>query len=128
MRISDWSSYVCSSDLLIALDETKRWEERVRKDLAETVFSNVFPKLIAAIPLADPNRPAEINAAYAEEVRSSALFLLYRLLFILYAEDRNLLPDETGPYSLYCLTRRSDERRVGTGCVRKCRSGWPPYH
>jgi len=94
---------------LIALDETKRWEERVRKDLAETVFSNVFPKLIAAIPLADPNRPAEINAAYAEEVRSSALFLLYRLLFILYAEDRNLLPDETGPYSPYCLTRLRQE-------------------
>lgn len=94
---------------LIALDETKRWEERVRKDLAETVFSNVFPKLIAAIPLADPNRPAEINATYAEEVRSSALFLLYRLLFILYAEDRNLLPDETGPYSPYCLTRLRQE-------------------
>jgi hypothetical protein len=35
---------------LIALEETKRWEERVRKDLAETVFSDVFPKLIAAIP------------------------------------------------------------------------------
>src|SRR3546814_363389 len=94
MRISDWSSDVCSSDL---------------KDLAESVFSNVFPKLIAAIPLADPKRPAEINAAYAEEVRSSALFLLYRLLFILYAEDRNLLPDETGPYSPYCLTRLRQE-------------------
>lgn len=94
---------------LIALEETKRWEERVRKDLAETVFSNVFPKLIAAIPLADPNRPAEIDAAYAEEVRSSALFLLYRLLFILYAEDRDLLPDESGPYSPYCLTRLRQE-------------------
>jgi hypothetical protein len=94
---------------LIALEETKRWEERVRKDLAETVFSNVFPKLIAAIPLADPNRPVEIDTGYAEEVRSSALFLLYRLLFILYAEDRNLLPDETGPYSPYCLTRLRQE-------------------
>lgn len=94
---------------LIALEETKRWEERVRKDLAETVFSNVFPKLIAALPLADPNRPVDIDTGYAEEVRSSALFLLYRLLFILYAEDRNLLPDETGPYSPYCLTRLRQE-------------------
>jgi hypothetical protein len=94
---------------LIALEETKRWEERVRKDLAETVFSDVFPKLIAAIPLADPNRPAEIDATYAEQVRSSALFLLYRLLFILYAEDRDLLPDETGPYAPYCLTRLRQE-------------------
>ena len=94
---------------LIALDETKRWEERVRKDLAETVFSDVFPKLIVAIPLADPNRPAEIDATYAEEVRSSALFLLYRLLFILYAEDRDLLPDENGPYAPYCLTQLRKE-------------------
>ncbi len=94
---------------LIALDEAKRWEERVRKDLAETVFSDVFPKLIAAIPLADPNRPAEVDVTYAEEVRSSALFLLYRLLFILYAEDRDLLPDESGPYAPYCLTRLRQE-------------------
>jgi hypothetical protein len=94
---------------LIALDETKRWEERVRKNLAETVFSDVFPKLIAAIPLADPNRPAEIDATYAEEVRSSAMFLLYRLLFILYAEDRDLLPDEKGPYAPYCLTQLRKE-------------------
>jgi hypothetical protein len=94
---------------LIALEETKRWEERVRKDLAETVFSNVFPKLIAAIPLADPDRPVEIDATYSEEVRSSALFLLYRLLFILYAEDRDLLPDESGPYQTYCLTRLRQE-------------------
>lgn len=102
---------------LIALDETKRWEERVRKDLAETVFSTVFPKLIAAIPLADPNRPAEIDAAYAEDVRSSAMFLLYRLLFILYAEDRNLLPDEKGPYAPYCLTqlRKEIERQDNDG-------------
>src|SRR3546814_16233388 len=25
-------------------------------------------------------------------------------------------------------TRRSEERRVGTECVRTCRSGWSPYH
>ena len=31
--------------------------------------------------------------------------MLYRLLFVLYAEDRNLLPDESGPYAEFCLTR-----------------------
>jgi hypothetical protein len=35
--------------------------------------------------------------------------LLYRLLFILYAEDRNLLPDERGPYARYSLTRMRTE-------------------
>src|SRR3546814_13075153 len=31
------------------------------------------------------------------------------------------------PVSLGCRAR-SDERRVGTGCVRKCRSRWSPSH
>ena len=38
-------------------------------------------------------------------MRQAALILLYRLLFVLYAEDRNLLPDESGLYADYCLTR-----------------------
>lgn len=94
---------------LIALEEAKRWEEKVRKDLADTVFETVFPALIAAIPHGDQNPPATIDAAYAEEVRQAAMFLLYRLLFVLYAEDRNLLPDERGPYADYCLTRLRQE-------------------
>ena len=94
---------------LIAREEAKRWEEKVRKDLADTVFETVFPALIAAIPHGDQNPPATIDAAYAEEVRQAAMFLLYRLLFVLYAEDRNLLPDERGPYADYCLTRLRQE-------------------
>lgn len=94
---------------LIAIEEARRWEEKVRKDLADTVFESVFPKLIRAIPLSDPDRPDTIDDRYAEEVRQAAMFLLYRLLFVLYAEDRNLLPDERGPYADYCLTRLRQE-------------------
>ena len=97
---------------LIAIEEARRWEERVRKDLADTVFDTVFPKLITAIPLADAARPALIDERYAEEVRQAAMFLLYRLLFVLYAEDRNLLPDERGPYADYCLTQLRQEIKV----------------
>ena len=50
-----------------------------------------------------PRRPC--LPAYLDEVRHGSLILLYRLLFVLYAEDRNLLPDKTGPYAPYCLTR-----------------------
>ena len=94
---------------LIAIEDARRWEERVRKDLADTVFDTVFPELITAIPLADPDRPETIDGDYAEQVRQAAMFLLYRLLFVLYAEDRNLLPDERGPYADYCLTRLREE-------------------
>lgn len=86
---------------LLAIEEARRWEEKVRKDLADTVFETVFPELIRAIPLSDPDRPDTIEKDYAEEVRQAAMFLLYRLLFVLYAEDRNLLPDERGPYADY---------------------------
>lgn len=94
---------------LIAIEEARRWEEKVRRDLADTVFDTVFPELITAIPLADPDRPSTLDENYAEEVRQAAMFLLYRLLFVLYAEDRNLLPDERGPYADYCLTRLRQE-------------------
>ncbi|MEE4212620.1 MAG: Eco57I restriction-modification methylase domain-containing protein [Parvularcula sp.] len=94
---------------LIAIEDAKRWEERVRKDLADTVFDAVFPELINSIPLADPDRPETPDDHYAEQVRQAAMFLLYRLLFVLYAEDRNLLPDERGPYADYCLTRLREE-------------------
>lgn len=94
---------------LIAIEEARRWEEKVRKDLADTVFDTVFPELITAIPLADPARPEVVDDEYAQAVRQTAMFLLYRLLFVLYAEDRNLLPDERGPYADYCLTRLRQE-------------------
>ena len=94
---------------LIAIEEARRWEEKVRKDLADTVFDTVFPELIIAIPQADPEPPLSVDEHYAEDVRQAAMFLLYRLLFVLYAEDRNLLPDERGPYADYCLTRLRQE-------------------
>lgn len=93
----------------LALREGKRWEEKVRDSLSETVFRQVFPDLANAIAARDPNRPRELAPAYLDEVRQGALILLYRLLFVLYAEDRNLLPDERGPYASYCLTKLRQE-------------------
>ncbi len=93
----------------LALREGKRWEEKVRDSLSVTVFRQVFPDLANAIAARDPNRPKELAPAYLDEVRQGALILLYRLLFVLYAEDRNLLPDERGPYASYCLTKLRQE-------------------
>lgn len=88
-----------------ALVDARQWEESVARDLSDVVFDRVFPLLVRALPLHDRERPATIDETYLEDVRSGALVLLYRLLFILYAEDRNLLPDERGPYARYSLTR-----------------------
>ena len=62
------------------------------------VFNRAFPNLARAIAAVAPDVPLP-------EVRDAALVLLYRLLFILYAEDRNLLPVRDDRYDDYGLRR-----------------------
>ncbi len=80
-----------------ALAEGKRYEEQVAKDLSEVVFEEVFPSLVKAL--------AESSGADLEEVRQAALIFLYRLLFVLYAEDRGLLPVNDQRYDDYGLRK-----------------------
>lgn len=82
-----------------ALEEGRFYEERVAEDLSNKVFGEVFPDLVRAIIAADPD-------ADLQEVREAALILLYRLLFILYAEDRDLLPVRDSRYDDYGLRNR----------------------
>jgi hypothetical protein len=89
----------------VALEQGRRWEEKVARDLSRVVFKDVFPVLTDALARHDRGRPAVPDAAWLEQIRQGSLILLYRLLFVLYAEDRDLLPGERGPYAAYCLTR-----------------------
>ncbi len=84
------------------LDEGRFYQERVADSLSGVVFSRVFPDLARAIAAVAPDAPLP-------EVRDAALVLLYRLLFILYAEDRNLLPVRDERYDDYCLRRVRDD-------------------
>ena len=81
------------------LDEGRVYEERVAADLSELVFKQLFPKLARAIAEAAQDAPLP-------EVRDAALILLYRLLFILYAEDRSLLPVRDARYDDYGLREK----------------------
>ncbi len=90
----------------ISLEQGKFYEESVAKDLSKVVFDDVFPDLVKAIAKHDPNAPEILNAAYLVEVKEGALILLYRLLFVLYAEDRNLLPVEDNRYDDYGLRKK----------------------
>jgi hypothetical protein len=82
-----------------ALDEGRFYEERVAANLAEVVFGRVFPNLAIAMA-------TEAPAADLDDVRDAALILLYRLLFIFYAEDRDLLPVRDSRYEDYALRDR----------------------
>jgi hypothetical protein len=85
-----------------ALSEGRFYEERVAKSLADLVFEQVFPQLALAIANAKP-------AADLQDVREAALVLLYRLLFLLYAEDRDLLPVRDKRFDDYSLRERVRE-------------------
>jgi len=76
--------------------EAAFYEERVAASLSQLVFEQVFPNLARALWASAPETPLN-------EVRDATLVLLYRLLFLLYAEDRDLLPVSDGRYDNYAL-------------------------
>src|SRR3546814_12322387 len=101
MRISDWSSDVCSSDLLDLAES----EERLRLN---------------------DQRKDEFLAILAHELRNP-LAPISNALHIL----RPWLAAEPQTASLGQMMERqvrSEERRVGKECVSTCRSRWSPYH
>ena len=94
-----------------ALAEGRRYEESVAQDLSSMVFERVFPRLVAAIADA-------AGADSLTDVRAAALIFLYRVLFVLYAEDRGLLPVNDARYDDYGLRKRVREdvaRRMAEG-------------
>src|SRR3546814_5573887 len=99
MRISDWSSDVCSSDLGRGLlDDAAR--------LASTFLRR---KQVAVV--AD----ASAWACHGPRLKRSLDDAGFTL--VLY----EVPPGEASK-------SRSEERRVGTECVSTCRSRWSPYH
>ena len=88
-----------------ALAQARFFEERTAKDLSGLVFEQVFPLLVRSI--ADASAGTSL-----QDAREAALILLYRLLFVLYAEDRDLLPANDARYDDYGLRRvRMDVKR-----------------
>ena len=95
-----------------ALAEGRRYEEKVAADLSGTVFERVFPRLVGAL--------AGTSGEDLSAVREAALIFLYRLLFILYAEDRGLLPVNDPRYDDYGLrkpVREDIARRMERGAA-----------
>ncbi len=80
-----------------AIAEGRRYEEQVASDLTGVVFDKVYPALVRAL--------ADRSDAQLEDVRQAALVFLYRLLFLLYAEDRDLLPVNDDGYARYGMRK-----------------------
>ncbi len=97
----------------IALSEARLYEESVSEKLGERVFETVFPYLANALAESDveaqKDEGGRYSEAYLEEVREATLILLYRLLFVMYAEDRRLLPVMDSRYAAYSLSSLRDQ-------------------
>lgn len=90
------------------LAEGRIYEARVTENLSVSVFDRVFPRLIQAFADNDPSAD-RTSASWRAEAREGAIRLLYRLLFLLYAEDRDLLPVRHHGYIGYSLRAIREE-------------------
>src|SRR3546814_13441013 len=102
MRISDWSSDVCSSDL----------------------FGTVHYNVGMLLNRLDRREDALVHlrrAVFLEPEREGARHLVAAI------EGRTTA---SAPLSFVrdLFDSRSEERRVGEECVSTCRSQWSPYH
>ena len=105
-----------------ARNEARAYEEKVSQDLGRRVFDDIFPTLAQALARGDLQAQKEsvgygsatrqrYTAHYLDEVREATLILLYRLLFLFYAEDRRLLPVGDERYRAYSVRALREEVR-----------------
>jgi hypothetical protein len=110
----------------LALAEGRRYEQRITDALSRIVFARVFPEMVSAIAQTAPDRQP-LDAVWRTEVRDASLRLLYRLLFLLYAEDRDLLPIRHEGYREYGLQAMREEAAAivdGRRAVSAQRTTW----
>src|SRR3546814_11141973 len=109
MRISDWSSDVCSSDLI------------------QMVFHEGRDEIIAVV-VSGAQAKLELDAsalAGALKKLGAQLFFKKTVGFALVDQERR---HPSAVLNQSDRIMRSEERRVGKEWVSTCRSGWPPYH
>src|SRR3546814_4492664 len=99
MRISDWSSDVCSSDL--------QHHQHEKADHASVAAARAASTASAQEPVTQPNIVSNTGQKHVPGHREA----------ILQAKE-----------TLGQLQDRSEERRVGKGGVSTCRSRWSPYN
>src|SRR3546814_18550123 len=110
MRISDWSSDVCSSDLHLTLD-----------NYTGLPHVALLPRT-RAVPAVD-RVLTELGRS-----RNVAVQVPHFLSMPLLIQQSNLLCTLPRRMARVYADVRSAERRVGKECVSTCRSRWSPYH
>src|SRR3546814_20489573 len=100
MRISDWSSDVCSSDLTYAAQR-----DLIKRRLVASGLDTLI-RDACKVDTVDSYQGKENQIVILSLVRNNA----------------------DGALEHGTATIRSEERSYGKECVSTCRSGWSPYH
>src|SRR3546814_12633347 len=100
MRISDWSSDVCSSDLLFFLLTDNDADPAERLQNTRRLAATAGVKALHGQALTD-------RGFRGHQCVNIQIVVIFRV-----GNSRS----------------RSEERRVGKECVSTCRSRWSPYH
>ena len=74
---------------------------KINDDLTENVFKAL--KILSEGIILNKSNNLVLNEITLEEIRESVFILLYRIMFVLYAEDRNIFPEEEFYYSNFSL-------------------------
>src|SRR3546814_17752809 len=108
MRISDWSSDVCSSDLLISTIQITHRYPHLHINLQQFTFADMLKNML----LQDVHNPFDRDFGEHAPVDINGL---------------NTFVPHVG-FERLKSARRSEERRVGKACVSTFRSCLSPYH
>src|SRR3546814_13369457 len=108
MRISDWSSDVCSSDLAKEAGAVERLEIELGQAAGQhRLLQNAQRGAIAS----------------SGQMRAASQQLSYQISDVAVSFAGGI-----HPMVIFAQQGRSDERRVGKECVSPCRSRWCSYH
>src|SRR3546814_14679104 len=118
MRISDWSSDVCSSDLLclLAVDDRHQAVNRLAFQVGRgDAGDGVVGQVVLGVAL------AELAAGVDQHDLAAAVLRLVPAQHNHYPGGGGVVEQVVGQQD------RSAERRVGKECVSTCRSRWSRY-
>src|SRR3546814_13526074 len=132
MRISDWSSDVCFSDLMGTTVATNALLER-KGDRTVFVTTEGFGDVLR---IGYQNRPRlfDRHIVLPEMLYERAVEVAERvsaeggIIIPLDLEGARAALKSAHDAGIRAVAIRSEERRVGNECVSTCRSRWSPYH
>src|SRR3546814_14659154 len=129
MRISDWSSDVCSSDLTVTVwDRDPVLASEKLRQVEKIIQGRDFTCMVEGLNAVEAWLGSLPGQVYANVRQPPISTLNLAHLIPLSAVWAGAERDEHFGQPPLLNARRSEERRVGKECVSTCRSRWLPYH